>query len=270
LRLCLLPGLLALLVTACHPPGARDRDLILPELVTKDYTHFYPPEAYDLGLEGKVVLLVRIEVDGSVSEVKIDESSEHAILDEAALDMARILRFSPARLGSSPHALWMKMPVVFRSADRLQTFIDLEEWQQATRDYQSAAARGEARSRRQAQQDLLRHYVHLAHKMVATRAVTPNGIVLELSTPSIHDMWRDYQSIWPLTFVPFQDYRQRYPDSEFVNLAESYLREYLEYESSQLTKALAEGTPEAQIKRQLLITLTQLLTEIKPDNAELD
>ncbi|UCH11228.1 MAG: energy transducer TonB [Fidelibacterota bacterium] len=268
-RLWILSGAI-LLLWACHPPRETGRDLVLPEIISKDFTHFYPPEAYDQGLEGKVVLLIRIENDGSVSEARVEETSRHDILNEAALTMARILRFTPALVSGEPKALWMKMPVVFRCDDHLKTFIDLEDWLRAAREYQAAAVTGTDQNRRNAHQDMMRHYVHLAHKMMANRSLSSNRVVLELATPAVHDLWDDYQGVWPLSFVPFQDYLRRYSDSEYANLAENYLREYVEYEVSSLKKALAVGTPDALTKRQLLVNLTQLLTELKPDTAEPD
>ena len=56
----------------------------------------YPPEAYKMGIEGKVDLRVGIDENGEVRQVKIVGKAGHGF-DEAARDALRRFRFSPAR-----------------------------------------------------------------------------------------------------------------------------------------------------------------------------
>jgi protein TonB len=46
---------------------------------------FYPEQARRLGIEGTVTLFVELADDGSVEDVRVVESSGHAILDNAAI-----------------------------------------------------------------------------------------------------------------------------------------------------------------------------------------
>lgn len=57
---------------------------------------FYPPEAIALGLQGEVLVLMIIDQSGSVSAARVERSSGHAILDQAALRAVRALRSLPA------------------------------------------------------------------------------------------------------------------------------------------------------------------------------
>jgi protein TonB len=56
----------------------------------------YPPEAYKMGLEGKVDLRVGIDENGEVRQVKVIGKAGHGF-DEAARDALRRFKFSPAR-----------------------------------------------------------------------------------------------------------------------------------------------------------------------------
>lgn len=56
---------------------------------------YYPPEAIKRGLEGEVILLLQLSVEGRVVSASIARSSGHALLDQAALEAAR-------RLGALP------------------------------------------------------------------------------------------------------------------------------------------------------------------------
>jgi protein TonB len=57
---------------------------------------FYPEEARRQGLQGTVEVLLIIDTNGNVSAARVEESSGHRMLDEAALRAVRSLRSLPA------------------------------------------------------------------------------------------------------------------------------------------------------------------------------
>ena len=57
---------------------------------------FYPQEAIAQGLEGEVLVLIIINESGRVTAARVEESSGHKILDDAALKAVRSLRSLPA------------------------------------------------------------------------------------------------------------------------------------------------------------------------------
>ncbi|MBL8796329.1 MAG: TonB family protein [Planctomycetia bacterium] len=74
----------------------------------------YPREAVLRGLEGRVVLFLRISAEGTVTEVKLNESSGYPVLDEAALAFGRTLQFIPAREGSQAVSATALYPVRYQ------------------------------------------------------------------------------------------------------------------------------------------------------------
>lgn len=74
----------------------------------------YPPRARHLGLEGKVLLRVRIAADGSPAKVVVLESSGHRSLDRAARDAVARWQFIPATRAGRPVAQWLRLPIEFR------------------------------------------------------------------------------------------------------------------------------------------------------------
>jgi protein TonB len=74
----------------------------------------YPPLSRRLKEEGRVVLRVRVDVDGNVQAIELAASSGHPRLDHAALSAVRQWRFTPARAGDRAVAGWAVVPVVFQ------------------------------------------------------------------------------------------------------------------------------------------------------------
>ena len=69
----------------------------------------YPPEAIARGLEGEALVLLFLDEAGNAIAARIEASSGHAILDEAAVRAARTLRSLPS--GAPREAV---LPVRFR------------------------------------------------------------------------------------------------------------------------------------------------------------
>ncbi|HEU4578666.1 MAG TPA: TonB family protein, partial [Polyangiaceae bacterium] len=63
----------------------------------------YPKEALDAGLTADVLLRLRVEADGSVSEAEVLQPAGHGF-DEAAVSAARQFKFEPAQRNGKPVA----------------------------------------------------------------------------------------------------------------------------------------------------------------------
>jgi len=70
---------------------------------------FYPPEAIERGQEGEALVLLFLDASGNAIAARLEASSGHALLDDAAVKAARTLRALPD--GAPREAL---LPVRFR------------------------------------------------------------------------------------------------------------------------------------------------------------
>jgi protein TonB len=84
------------------------------EDVLRDLKRRYPPRLRDAGIEGTVMLWVRVSEEGNVTEARVKEPSGHAAFDEVAVDIAGLMRFSPARNLDRAVPVWAAVPVSFR------------------------------------------------------------------------------------------------------------------------------------------------------------
>lgn len=76
----------------------------------------YPRQARRRGQEGTVWLRLRVTETGLPAEVILEQSSGHALLDEAALAAARGWTLLPATRDGAPVAGLLRVPVTFRIA----------------------------------------------------------------------------------------------------------------------------------------------------------
>lgn len=78
-----------------------------------------PPPAYPLlskrlREQGRVLLRVRVSVDGLAEQIEIQASSGAGRLDAAAIEAVRQWRFVPARRGADAVSAWALVPVSFQ------------------------------------------------------------------------------------------------------------------------------------------------------------
>ena len=73
----------------------------------------YPAESRKLREEGLVLLRVLVTAQGRAADVQVQRSSGFARLDEAALKAVRGWEFNPARVGLTPIACAVEVPVRF-------------------------------------------------------------------------------------------------------------------------------------------------------------
>jgi len=100
----------ALAVPKALPP-------VTPPSFNADYLHnpapVYPPLARRMGQQGKVMLRVLVNADGTADKVELRMSSGANLLDNAALEAVKRWRFVPARQGSEPVTAWVLVPITF-------------------------------------------------------------------------------------------------------------------------------------------------------------
>ena len=73
----------------------------------------YPPILRDAGIGGTVEVWFFISEEGTVIDQRVSEPSAHAQLNEAALEVAEVFRFSPALNRETIVQVWIRLPITF-------------------------------------------------------------------------------------------------------------------------------------------------------------
>lgn len=102
----------ALLGKTDHAVMTADLVDVPPKPITRG-SFKYPPSAKKNGVKGYVVLSVLVEMDGSVNQVQVLESSPSGIFDAAALQGMRAWHFEPAKYKGDKVRVWAKQKIRF-------------------------------------------------------------------------------------------------------------------------------------------------------------
>lgn len=73
----------------------------------------YPPLLRDAGIGGTVDVWFFIDEEGKVVRTQVDKSSGHKALDDAAVQVANIIQFTPALNRDKRVPVWISLPITF-------------------------------------------------------------------------------------------------------------------------------------------------------------
>jgi len=74
----------------------------------------YPPLLRDAGIGGTVTVWFFIDENGGVQDYRVSESSGHQALDDAAIAVAGVYRFSAALNRDKKVPVWVQFPITFQ------------------------------------------------------------------------------------------------------------------------------------------------------------
>jgi TonB family protein len=89
-----------------------DGELLKPTLLSNT-TLNYPEEAVEKKLEGEVLAKILVDINGDVSDIKLEMSSGYEILDTATINYVKKLKFLPAEYNGIRKMVWTRMRVRF-------------------------------------------------------------------------------------------------------------------------------------------------------------
>ncbi len=91
------------------PPQLTNRDEVGRALERE-----YPSLLRDAGVGGRVDVWIRISETGKIEKTQVQTSSGQAALDDAALKVAQVMKFSPAMNRDKYVPVWVSIPITFQ------------------------------------------------------------------------------------------------------------------------------------------------------------
>lgn len=91
----------------CEPTLSNPRE------VQEQLLGSYPQRLRQQGIEGQVILLMKVGVTGRTEEIVIAKPSRYSSFDRAAERIVKDMKFLPASKNGEPTAVWIVQPISF-------------------------------------------------------------------------------------------------------------------------------------------------------------
>jgi protein TonB len=88
--------------------------MVSASYIATETEKWYPSLSKRYDEQGAVLLRVYVSAAGRAEKVELRKRSDYPLLDEAAVGLAKSLKYVPAQLDGNPVADWIDLPVVFK------------------------------------------------------------------------------------------------------------------------------------------------------------
>jgi len=243
---------------ACHPQKKDDTNIVYPRLLSKHISLHYPTEAFKKRIEGLVMLHVLVDEQGQVARARVYQSSGSDLLDQSALEMIKNAEFEPGAIDGEISNFWLKQPVDFRLDRNELSWFEISEWRETVLMLLAEIHSDSTALAPDKLKNLFYEYQFMVHKCTEYRSLKANRNILAMVNKSLSEKWMDFENLWPLGFILYQDYMVRFPESYYAKISEDELVYYLKKEIS-----ILEQIHHTDIqKTKLLVLISESLRNI--------
>ena len=207
------------------------------ETVRTENTHFKPPEVREKpffeypvsvqkkGIQGMVGLELNISREGRVEHAYVAHSSGNLILDKNALEYAKRIIFFPAIRDGNPTPAKISFDVKYLLESKKNASVPLPYIEQVNALYEQIQ-NTQGNDRNTLLQELLNLHQQFASDIDGDSRY--NDYIRQIVLDATHDTWKPVWHLFPLRFVVFQDFLNRYAGSTAAGEAGNLLKVQLE------------------------------------------
>jgi TonB family protein len=215
-------GTLLALNFACSGVYTYDDPNYTPPSITYKPRIIYPDKAKENNWKGKSVILVKVSDEGNVISTSVYNSSGHDILDNTAKGFCKNLKFNPALNNEEPIQSYIKMHLEFNF--NLDKF-NIEEYvKEYVDDIISLYA--EVESNNNIDKTKLQNKILVNHKNFISQTRDASSLSQYINLviqPKIASEWEGIGDLWPLSFLLYHDFLDRYQNFAKADSVKIYL-----------------------------------------------
>lgn len=221
---------------------------------------FYPREAQDNSYFGTSKILVLISKTGTTDKVFITKSSGYNLLDSSAISYCKNMTFTPATKQGEPIASRMEFTIKFDltnvewvSSDYVE---DIKSLTNIIKDADPA-------DREKYQTEVLNWHNQFVENMRDLKNF--NSTVQQVISPELASEWKNDLNNWPLSFLVYHDFLQKYQDFSKKDEVKKLLQNALNYDVYYIKNSLTSSDKERHEKDNLLIKIKGFINSNYPD-----
>jgi len=232
----------------------------IPPSLAHQPRFYYPETAQEKAYSGITKLYLFIDKAGAVEKVLVLKSSRYEILDSSAVDYCKTLKFNPAKLNNEP----INSRIVWEMKYNLSDFNwSVENYLRELERLYSDLKVVILSERRGIQKEILNQHNEFVVKM--NDRLNYNQTISRVISPKIFQEWRRDWNNWPLSFLLYHDFIQRFPDYDSLDYVKILLKNSLKQDIKFINSAFTNNSNAQAEKDNILMKIKQYLTKEYPD-----
>lgn len=220
----------------------------------------YPAEAEGKNYVGVAEVYITLSETGTIEKVTLLKSSGYEVLNNAALDYCKQLVFEPAKKNGEPVGCNVIQKVNFNLLDESFSF---EGYVRQMKKLYRLEKNAEGNEKNSIRNEILRKYDQLIYRL--SNVVNFNSAMERVILPETSSNWKHSWDNYPLTFLLYHDFIQRYPNYRDLEIAKKYLKDALESDLQFIQRTKLTDAAEEEAKAKLVSEIMEFIEKNYPD-----
>jgi periplasmic protein TonB len=215
--------ILMLLFTSCtHIIEVSEDPNYIPPVIKVQPRLIYPQAAQENAYSGTIKVYLQISSEGDVEKTTLIKSSGYELLDVDAVNYCRRLKFSPGLRDGKPvisRILWV---IKYNLSDQNETSDNiLAEINELYKQIPSVTDT----NRNLVERKILQKYNQLIDE--TSDGIYFNKAITQIISEELTAEWQHYWDSFPLTFLLYQDFIERFKDYNDITIVKTLLKNSL-------------------------------------------
>ncbi len=253
--------LLMLINLSCgYSPNIAGEQIYVPPTQLNHPRLLYPKLAQENSYTGNTKVVFDISDAGQVTNASVQQSSGSRLLDNSAVDYCKSLLFEPAKVDGRSVKVKMSMDIKFQisNVDMLAN----KYVNEVNRLYYILRNSGIA-DRIPLEREILREHIDFIREM--RDALNFNTYAALVLSKDIVEEWKSEWDSWPLSFLIYYDFMQRFPDYDSLQNVKSLMFNALRYDIKYIRSTPDSGIDAKEQKENIIAKIKGFLKVHYPD-----
>jgi TonB family protein len=221
---------------------------------------FYPMDALQNSYSGTPRVVLYISKTGKVEKVRLLKSSGFEVLDNAAIDYSKNFIFNPAQRNGSPIDSRIAMDIKFEFSN--QTW-NANKYVSDIKDLYEQLSTAVPLERNYIETEIFEKHNEFNKKM--RDLTTYNQYIGMVISQNLNTEWKNNWNSYPLSFLLYHDFIQRFPDYNKLDDVKEKLESALKY-NIQYIKSTQVNDRVSKIEKNILLSkIKNLVKNEYPD-----
>jgi TonB family protein len=221
---------------------------------------FYPKIAQQQSLTGNTKVILYILKTGKVENAKVVKSSGFSVLDTAAVSYCMSFIFYPAKRNGEQVNSKMQMDIKFALTDQKY---NPDEYISAINDLYYKLENAEVSEKNNIEKEILTEHNEFLKNM--KDAINFNLYTQKVLSDKLVTEWKNTWDSWPLSFLIYQDFIERFPDYDNIADVKQLLLQALKFDIRYINISPSANTVEHKEKENLLSKIKHFVEKAYPD-----
>ena len=259
--------LLSFIFVSCGGGLDLSRQDFTPPTLKNQPRLLYPKTAQENSYTGIAKVIMFISETGTVRNVEIAESSGSDILDSAAVIYCRSLLFNPATRNDKPVYSRMEMSVKFDlsgQAWNAKNYVEaVDDCYKKIDQLNHFITENNNAKKNEVENEILNWHNEFVKNM--TDVINFNFYIQQVIRLKLSAEWKNYWDTWPLSFLLYHDFIQRFQDYNDLNEVKVRLKNALKEDLRYINNSMVNSSEERASREILLSKIKKFVNDNYPD-----